>query len=137
MVYAVWMDQLARREALHDDVLEPILQSLADQLAWLARNLETDLGGNHLVKNLLALRWGAACFEGPDAVRWGELADEHLITQLAIQVPDDGRSGFASSVLWCLPLRWWLDATSAVAVSNELSVPLKKSSRRISGVICA
>lgn len=85
----VWMQELARRQAAVPG-LDDITESLVEQLGFLHRNLETDLGGNHLIKNILALRWGAACFEGPDATAWAETADALLIEQLAVQIPDDG-----------------------------------------------
>jgi len=85
-----WMDELARRPTLHGEVLQPITDSLARQLDFLQHNLETDLGGNHLIKDILALRWGAACFEGSGPTAWARTADALLAEQLPLQIPDDG-----------------------------------------------
>lgn len=86
----VWMQELARRSDLDPDLREQLARRIAEQLGFLARNLETDLGGNHLIKDLKALLWGAACFEGPDARAWYDLAGPLLQRELTLQVPDDG-----------------------------------------------
>ena len=53
-----WMQQLAaRRAALPGDFLRRCESSLAQQLRFLRANLEFDVGGNHLMKNLRALAW--------------------------------------------------------------------------------
>ena len=82
----VWMQQLARYAIFPAD----IVASLAAQLDFLARNLELDLGGNHLVKNIKALAWGAAFFAGPAAQRWRATAIRLLRRELPRQVLADG-----------------------------------------------
>ncbi len=52
-----------------------MLRSLTSQIRFLERNLETDLGGNHLIKNIKALVWAGAFFAGPRAARWRALGD--------------------------------------------------------------
>ena len=60
---------------------------LAAHAGFLRRNLETDVGGNHLIKNLKALA-GLAVFFGDDALlAW---ALRRLRRQLAVQVLPDG-----------------------------------------------
>jgi uncharacterized heparinase superfamily protein len=87
----VWMQQLARRaDALPAGQIEAMTESLALQLGFLARNLETDVGGNHLLKNIKALLWGAACFDGPAPAAWHRRAAALLERELRLQVPDDG-----------------------------------------------
>jgi len=82
----VWMQSYARH-GLHD---ETVLRSVYRQLRFLERNLETDLGGNHLVKNIKALIWGAAFFDGPDAARWRALGLKLLDAALREQILADG-----------------------------------------------
>ena len=60
------------------------------QLRFLTRHLESDLRGNHLIKNIRALAWGGACFVGPEADRWTELARVLLREELAEQILPDG-----------------------------------------------
>jgi uncharacterized heparinase superfamily protein len=64
--------------------------SIARQLLFLERNLERDIGGNHLIKNIKALAWGSAFFAGPVAARWHALAVRLLRQELAHQVLPDG-----------------------------------------------
>ncbi|MFN3944307.1 MAG: heparinase II/III family protein [Allosphingosinicella sp.] len=84
----VWMQQLARhggRLATAD-----VLDSLAAQLLFLERNLERDLGGNHLMKNIKALAWASVFFEGPVATRWRALGLRLLDHELRHQILPDG-----------------------------------------------
>ena len=83
----VWMQQLARRR-LPDAGL--IAASLAEQMRFLEDNLETDLGGNHLVKNIKALIWASAFFEGKAAVRWRAKGLRLLRAALEEQILPDG-----------------------------------------------
>jgi hypothetical protein len=87
----VWMQELMRRAGrlAPDDVLR-VEASLAQQLRFLEDNLETDLGGNHLIKNIKALSWASAYFAGPEAARWRTIGVELLQSQLAEQILDDG-----------------------------------------------
>jgi uncharacterized heparinase superfamily protein len=67
----VWMQQLAvRRSRLPSTPLAAMQASLAEQIRFLAVNLETDLGGNHLIKNIKALIWASAFFDGAEAANW-------------------------------------------------------------------
>jgi uncharacterized heparinase superfamily protein len=86
----VWMRQHARhREAWHG-VDTTLLESLAAQLRFLARNLETDIGGNHAIKDARALIWGGAFFTGRDAAEWRRAGERLLERELARQVLGDG-----------------------------------------------
>jgi uncharacterized heparinase superfamily protein len=60
---------------------------LAAHAGFLRRSLETDVGGNHLIKNLKALA-GLAVFFGDDALLASSL--RRLSRQLAVQVLPDG-----------------------------------------------
>ncbi|WP_066661500.1 MULTISPECIES: heparinase II/III family protein [unclassified Sphingomonas] len=87
----VWMQRIAAWGIDRaDPALGPIHASLAQQLAFLERNLELDIGGNHLVKNIKALSWGAAFFSGAIAERWRARALDLLDKELARQVLADG-----------------------------------------------
>ena len=87
----VWMQQMAlRRSRLPSDLLARMTGSLAAQMHFLEANLETDLGGNHLIKNIKALIWVSAFFEGPDARRWNALGCRLLAHELDRQILADG-----------------------------------------------
>lgn len=81
-----WMDGMTRRGVSPAGAEA----SLARQIRHLAAHLETDLGGNHLVKNLRALIRAGAFFEGPEAAGWRTLALRHLPGVLAGQILPDG-----------------------------------------------
>jgi Heparinase II/III-like protein/Heparinase II/III N-terminus len=87
----VWMEELARRAGrLEPGFVARMLASSAEQLRFLEGHLETDLRGNHLIKNIRALLWGGACFSGPEAARWTALGTRLLRRELAEQVLPDG-----------------------------------------------
>jgi uncharacterized heparinase superfamily protein len=87
----VWMQQLAaRRNELPAEVVASAEASLAHQLRFLRANLETDLGGNHLIKNIKALLWGSAYFSGREPERWKAHALGLLHHELNHQILPDG-----------------------------------------------
>ena len=87
----VWMQQLAARDLPFDDTQRSRVQgSLIAQLRFLRKNLELDIGGNHLIKNIKALLWSRAALEGPEAEAWGEMGDRLLDRELAEQILPDG-----------------------------------------------
>ena len=87
----VWMQQLAlRARRLPEELVSRAAASLAAQLTFLEHNLETDLSGNHLIKDIKALIWGSRFFSGPDSDRWRTLGLRLLRTAIAEQVLRDG-----------------------------------------------
>ncbi|HXR98591.1 MAG TPA: alginate lyase family protein [Terriglobales bacterium] len=68
----------------------PIRASLRQQAAFLARRLEYDLRGNHLVRNAAALLLAASWIKAPEAVQWRRRALQALDTCLRRQVLPDG-----------------------------------------------
>lgn len=82
----VWMQECARRRLTTAGIAE----SLAAQLAFLEDNLETDIGGNHLIKNIKALIWASAFFVGAEADRWRRLGLSLLDQELKVQILPDG-----------------------------------------------
>ena len=65
----------------------PFLACLATHAGFLRRNLESDVGGNHLIKDLKALAGLAVFFADERLLGW---ALERLDRQLAVQVLGDG-----------------------------------------------
>jgi uncharacterized heparinase superfamily protein len=87
----VWVQRLAAWGvgADHPDA-RAINQSLATQIDFLMRNLETDLGGNHLIKNIKALAWASAHFAAPQSDPWRAKAAALLVRELPRQILRDG-----------------------------------------------
>ena len=65
------LQALARRRHLLESAwVDRLTQTVASQLIYLEQHLETDIGGNHLIKNILALLWGSCAIVSEDAPRW-------------------------------------------------------------------
>ena len=87
----VWLQQIAaRRGRLTPEFETRLARSLAGQLRFLTGNLERDIGGNHLVRNVKALLWGARSFAGPEAAGWGARGTSLLEREVLPQVLPDG-----------------------------------------------
>lgn len=82
----VWMQWLAKHGLREGAVVD----SLAGQMLFLERNLELDIGGNHLIKNIKALLWASAFFGGDTAARWRRKGLALLKRQLPRQILRDG-----------------------------------------------
>lgn len=72
------------------DVQPIILSSIANQADFLADNLESDLGGNHLLENLHALVFSGCFLGGEEPARWLRIAEERLSQELAEQLTSHG-----------------------------------------------
>jgi len=83
-----WMQFLARHGAVGR--FGDVELSLALQIRFLDGNLERDLGGNHLMKNIKALLWASAYFAGDEARGWRQTGLRLLDRELAVQVLGDG-----------------------------------------------
>jgi uncharacterized heparinase superfamily protein len=87
----VLMQELQRRGAsLPQAPVNRVEASIVEQLRFLEGNLETDLGGNHLVKNIKALAWASAFFDDANAKRWRQTALRLLDRELGRQILPDG-----------------------------------------------
>jgi uncharacterized heparinase superfamily protein len=86
-----WADWLALHgSAIPPDDFGAFANSLAAQTLWLEDNLELDLGGNHLMRNIAALAWAGSAFEGQGAKRWAARAKRLLEGELQTQLLQDG-----------------------------------------------
>jgi uncharacterized heparinase superfamily protein len=87
----VWLQQLARRRATLDDgFVHRAARAAAAQIAFLGAHLETDLRGNHLIKNVKALLWGARCLDTAAAAGWWREGTAILHRELEAQILPDG-----------------------------------------------
>ncbi len=87
----VWMQEHARRSGrLSSEDGQRLMLSVAEQLRYLRRNLELDLGGNHLIKDLKALLWAGAFFEGREALAYAALGRRLLVREIEEQILPDG-----------------------------------------------
>jgi uncharacterized heparinase superfamily protein len=87
----VWMQQYEKRgDALKDSDKEIFLRSLLAQVRFLKSNLELDIGGNHLIKNIKALLWASKFFEGDESNKWNKLGLKLLQKVFDEQITPDG-----------------------------------------------
>ena len=87
----VWLQQLAaRRGRLSPELEASLTRSIVAQVRFLTGNLELDIGGNHLVRNVKALLWAARAFEGSEAEAWGRRGGALLTAAVLPQVLEDG-----------------------------------------------
>ena len=87
----VWMQQYQLREnRLAQEFLDRFLTSLWSQLKFLTEHLETDIGGNHLIKNVKTMLWAGEFFKTPETNRWKDSAIAMLQNELEVQILFDG-----------------------------------------------
>lgn len=87
----VLLQELVRRSGpLARALVGGVEQAVFRQVDFLFRNLETDIGGNHLIKNLKALIWAGTYFGGEAAEAWLREGAERLEGEVAAQLLADG-----------------------------------------------
>ncbi|MFN6128998.1 MAG: heparinase II/III family protein [Planctomycetota bacterium] len=111
------------RSRLSPEQQEQLRDSLIDQLIFLESNLETDICGNHLIKNIRCLLWGAAFFDGSESKRWKSLARGLLDKELRRQWLSDGMHYELSPAYHCQVLADLLEC-AAVMDDHERAVLL-------------
>ena len=73
---------VARRPHDHE-----LTRSIAEHAGYVRANIERDVGGNHLIKNLKALIGAAVFLDDQDLLRFGV---QNLTAEIPIQILDDG-----------------------------------------------
>ncbi len=120
-----WLERDERFEAA-------LAAALLQHAAFLAEHLETDVGGNHLLKNLVALLLIGCAFEGPAPAHWRATAGRLLEAQLGHQVLADGGHYERSPMYHLLVLADLLVALRAAGKRElSVSVPLADAVRRM------
>ncbi len=120
----VWMQQICRRrDRLTSAFIDRAATSLGQQLRFLERHLETDIRGNHLMRNIKTLLWAGACFTGPAAERWRRTGEALLRRELDWQILADSCHYELSPSYHCQVTGDLLEVASVLAPSalrNEL-----------------
>ncbi|WP_036289720.1 alginate lyase family protein [Methylosinus sp. PW1] len=131
----VWLQQLARRAAcIGEAPREAIEASAAAQLRFLENNLEIDLGGNHLIKNIKALLWASAYFAGPEAARWRAKGLQLLEKELPAQILSDGMHYERSASYHCQVIADLLECRHALG-ADPLGGALDDALARMAQVV--
>ena len=80
----------AHRDKVASESVETVAASVVEQLRFLNSNLELDIRGNHLIKNIKALLWAGTVFDGSEADRWLGRGKSLLRKELESQFLADG-----------------------------------------------
>lgn len=103
--------------------LERLLRSLVGQVLYVARHLEFDVGGNHLIANIKALCLAGARFGGAAPDRWLRRGLRLLRTEVARQVLPDGGHYERSPMYHAIVLE---DLTTVAATLTSAGIPWPK-----------
>lgn len=68
----------------------PVIESLRIQTVFVRENLETDVGGNHLLKNLKALAIAGTFWQGDEARKLRDRFTNRFVRELGRQLRSDG-----------------------------------------------
>jgi uncharacterized heparinase superfamily protein len=111
---------------------------LAAHAGFLRANLESDVGGNHLIKNLKALA-GLAVFFADD--RMLRRAIRRLVTQVSVQVLPDGGHYERAPAYHCQVLADLMDVAALIQAAGgapepALTAAITRMRRWLSAVLC-
>ncbi len=117
------------RSAVSESTFAAVSASVVEQVRFLSRNLELDIRGNHLMKNIKCLLWAGRFFEGNEADAWYRRGRKLLEEELQSQFLPDGMHFELSPAYHCQVFADVLDCISvlceeeAKAVVTQLEVP--------------
>ena len=93
---------------------QKIENSVAEQVRFLCKNLETDICGNHLLKNIKALLWAGKFFTGAEADGWTVVGQRLLWQEVKAQFLDDGMHFELSPAYHCQVFADLMDCASVL-----------------------
>ena len=127
-----WMQQLAaRRQRLDPGFTGKAELSIRRQLRFLESHVETDVHGNHLIRNLRALLWAGAYFTGAEAARWRQRGRRLLEREVAEQILGDGCHHERSPSYHCQVAADLLECRHVLPVGDPLRDGLTRILRRM------
>jgi uncharacterized heparinase superfamily protein len=118
-----WLQWLERyRDRLTSQQLETVCRSLVEQLTFLRSNLETDICGNHLIKNIRCLLWASVSIDCPQSATWGALGRRLLRRELVRQILPDGMHYELSPAYHCQVLGDLLECASVLHGDEQVEL---------------
>jgi uncharacterized heparinase superfamily protein len=115
--------KLFMRPEWREQAAQVWLDSLADQAAWLARNLEYHILANHYLKNGKALLFAGLFFAGTDADAWRRKGLAILSGEAREQFLADGAHYELSPMYHAICTEDYLDALNLLRGTGVLSEP--------------
>lgn len=85
-----WIDHILSIKNNKKESLNKIQYSCFEQLNHLSNNLEFDINGNHIIKNVRSLLRGATYFSEKQSINWIEKSLRILKIELDFQILEDG-----------------------------------------------
>ena len=116
LFYGQWREQIQADTSFQDELWASVWR----QTRWLAKHLETHLGGNHLFENAVALAFVGACWDGPQANAWSQAGWQLLAGELDEQVLPDGMH-FERSPMYQCRMLYALSMLANVANPTDLA----------------
>lgn len=114
-----WMQELAeRRGRFADEWVDRWMRSLTAQIRFLQRNIEEDIRGNHIIRNIRALLWAGAFFSGTEAESMRAQGVKLLGRELDAQILPDGFHFERSPAYHAQVLADLIDCRSVVPSGN-------------------
>lgn len=116
----VWMQQIAaRKENIPKHFIQKAAVSIYKQTLFLEQNIENDIKGNHIIKNIKALLWASSFFKKDNNVkRWERRGHRLLKRELEEQILEDGMHFERSPAYHCQVLADFLDIYSILERSK-------------------
>jgi uncharacterized heparinase superfamily protein len=93
-----------------------------EQLTFLRSNLETDICGNHLIKNIRCLLWASVSIDCPQSATWGALGRRLLRRELVRQILPDGMHYELSPAYHCQVLGDLLECASVLHGDEQVEL---------------
>lgn len=124
-----------------DNLRGMLAVALFEQGLFIERNLESHLGGNHLLNNLCGLAQLAGYFEGPASERWMKILRRDLPVQLKKQILPDGGHYELSPMYHCLVMSDLLSAAESLRtvdagwVEEHLHEPVQRMGGFLAAVL--
>ncbi len=112
----------AHRDKVASESIETIAGSVAEQLRFLNGNLELDICGNHLVKNIKTLLWAGSVFQGSEAAGWLRRGKHLLWKELKSQFLVDGMHFELSPAYHCQVFADLLECASVLEPAERSRV---------------
>lgn len=103
---------------------ELFLSQIIKQALFVARNLEFDVRGNHLLKNLKALILAGQFLSGGPSRKWMSLAGKLLLCEIKQQILTDGGHFERSTMYHCQVCQDLLEIYLALTRDGNVSSPL-------------
>jgi hypothetical protein len=110
---------LLSKEHLDRDQISQILLIVFQDIDFVSRNLEWNLDGNHLLKNLSIIWWGIEIFDKKITTKWEGLLNNNLKKVVEEQILKDGMHYEKSYVYHQIALIDFLDIYSLVQVKSS------------------